>query len=298
LHGSVSVFTHRLSFAPPELRAPDTVEVSRVGGITGNPIFVGGVPRSGTTLLRVILDSHPRIFCGTELRVIPSLAQLWRNAWESAARPLKEGYGIEAEDFRSIFHDLILSFLTPAWQASGKARLAEKTPSNFLAFNELRLLFPESPLIHIIRDGRDVVTSRVERDLDAEPDTDLVAIAGLRARLWSDAMALRARLITDPRFASHYFELRYEDLVREPRRELTRLFAFLGEEFDERVLSFYTVERNVDGTEEWSAEAVRRPIFQESIGRFRHDLAPEALEAVMENAGEALRTLGYLENEP
>jgi hypothetical protein len=268
------------------------------GGIRGNPIFVGGVPRSGTTLLRVILDTHPRIFCGTELRVIQGLAHLWRNAWESAQRPLKEGYGIEAEDFRSIFRELILSFLMPALERSGKPRLAEKTPSNFLAFNELRRLFPDSPLIHIIRDGRDVVTSRVERDLDAEPDTDLVAIAGLRARLWADAMALRDRMIADPRFASHYFELRYEDLVREPRRELTRLFAFLGEEFDERVLSFYEIEREVDGTEEWSADAVRRPIFSQSVGRFRRDLAPEALEAVIANAGPALAALGYLERSP
>ncbi len=265
-------------------------------GIRGSPIFVGGVPRSGTTLLRVILDTHPRVFCGTELRVIQSLAHLWRNAWESAARPLKEGYGIEAEDFRRIFRDLILSFLNPAWERSGKPRLAEKTPSNFLAFTELRLLFPESPLIHIIRDGRDVVTSRVERDLDAEPDTDPVAIASLRARMWADAMAQRARMVADPRFSSHYFELRYEDLVRDPHRVLAGLFTFLGEEFDEGVLSFWRVARNVDGTEEWSADAVRRPIFTDSVGRFRTDLSPEALDAVLANAGPALLALGYLED--
>ncbi len=269
-----------------------------MGGIRGNPIFIGGVPRSGTTLLRVILDTHPRIFCGTELRVIQSLAHLWRNAWESAAGPLKEGYGIEDEDFRVIFRELILSFLLPAWEKSGKPRLAEKTPSNFLAFNELRRLFPDSPLVHIIRDGRDVVTSRVERDLDAEPDTDPVAIAALRARMWADAMGLRDRMVADPRFASHYFELRYEDLVRDPRRVLEQLFAFLGEEFDADVLGFYRIERNVDGTEEWSADAVRRPIFTDSIGRYRTDLAPEALDAVLANAGPALRALGYIEDEP
>lgn len=268
------------------------------GGIKGNPIFVGGVPRSGTTLLRVILDTHPNIFCGTELRVVQVLAQLWRNAWESAADPLRESYGVDAEDFRAIFRDLILSFLKPAWEKSGKPRLAEKTPSNFLAFAELRALFPDSPLIHIIRDGRDVVTSRIERDLALLPDIDPVAVASLRARNWADAMAKRASLIEDPNFASHYFELRYENLVREPQRELARLFGFLGEPFDADVLSFHTIERILDGTEEWSADAVRRPIFAESIGRFRRDLPPKALDAVIAIAGPALMALGYLEISP
>ncbi|HEY1707503.1 MAG TPA: sulfotransferase [Rhizomicrobium sp.] len=269
-----------------------------LGGIKGNPIFIGGVPRSGTTLLRVILDSHPNIFCGTELRVIQGLAQLWRNAWDSAADPLRAAYGIDADTFRAIFRDLILSFLKPAWDRSGKPRLAEKTPSNFLAFAELRLLFPDSPLIHIIRDGRDVVTSRIERDLDLAPDIDPVAIAALRARNWAEAMAMRARLLEDAHFTTHYFEVRYEDLVREPWRELARLFAFLGEPFDERVLAFHAVGREVHGTEEWSAEAVRRPIFTDSVGRFRRDLSPKALDAVIANAADALAALGYLEASP
>lgn len=256
-----------------------------------SPIFVGGAPRSGTTLLRVILDTHPNIACGTEMRVIQGIAAFWSGAWQSSAAALTQGYGMEDAAFRATFRSLIASFLEPHWKKSGKPRIAEKTPSNVLAFRELHTLFPESPLIHIIRDGRDVVASRIERDLKTTPSTDPVALAGLRAREWADTMALAARYRSE--LKPRYFELRYEALVQTPEPVLRELFAFLGEPFDARVLDFHNIERNVDGTEEWSAEGVKKPIFQNSIGRYRDALTTPMLAAVHGNAGAMLNTLGY-----
>ena len=262
---------------------------------TGNPIFVGGVPRSGTTLLRVILDSHPRILCGTELRAVQALANLWQSASQTAQPLLASAYGVDAERLRHLFAGLILSFIEPAWRASAKARVAEKTPSNFLVFPQLAVLFPESPRIHVIRDGRDVVASRLERDKAAARGAalDAVTLAATRAGEWVEAMNLRRIILGDAVLARTYFEIRYEQLIREPETVLRTLLEFLGEGFDPRVLEFHRVERNVSGTEEWSAEAVRRPLFATSQGRWEHDLSTAEQAAVMSVAGATLAELGY-----
>jgi protein-tyrosine sulfotransferase len=253
------------------------------------------VPRSGTTLLRVILDSHPNIYCGTELRVVHALANLWSAADEpQCARALRKFYDVDTEATRKIFAELIWSFLTPAWLASGKRRIAEKTPSNLLAFKALRQLFPESPLIHIIRDGRDVVASRLERDrASVTQHLDAGELAASRAQEWVDAMRLRREIVADSWLASAYLEIRYESLVQSPQPTLERVFAFMGEPFDSRVLAFHLVERNVAGTEEWSADAVRKSIFTSSIGRWRNALSAAELDAVMTVAAKTLAELGY-----
>lgn len=260
----------------------------------GNPIFIGGVPRSGTTLLRVILDTHPRIYCGTELRVVQALTALWSSA-NSTGPVLAEAYGVDTGHLRQVFVDLILSFLLPAWQASGKARVAEKTPFNVLVFPELRCLFPDSPLVHVIRDVRDVVASRLERDRFAAGNSpiDTAALAGVRAEEWVGTMAIRRRMLSDERLAQRYFEVRYEKLANSPHETLEALFDFLGERFDPAVLGFHRVSRNVDGSEEWSAEAVRRPIFASSCGRWRESLSGAEQAAVLHVARHDLEELGY-----
>lgn len=261
---------------------------------TGNPIFVGGVPRSGTTLLRVILDTHPRIFCGTELRVVHALATLAANAEQHSGPVLADSYAVSHERLRGIFAELILDFLTPAWHASGKPRVAEKTPSNVLVFPQLHRLFPSSPLIHVIRDVRDVVASRLERDkAAASAGFDAPTTARIRAREWVDTMTLRRQLLSDPDLSRSYYELRYESLVSDPEPTLRPLFEFLGETFDPAVLEFHRVQRNVAGTEEWSAEAVSRSIFTSSVGRWQQTLTHEEVAAVIDEAREASKELGY-----
>ncbi len=261
----------------------------------GNPIFIGGVPRSGTTLLRVMFDSHPEICCGTELRAVPALASLYTGFAHSSAPLATSAYGLDAEAMRRVFAELIVSLLRPAWQASGKPRVAEKTPWNLLAFPELRQLFPSSPLVHVIRDCRDVVASRLEQDrrtLGAKFDG--IALARQRATEWARAMQLRRELLGDPALARGYREVRYEALVTNPEATLIPVFRFLGVRFDPAVLEFHRIARDVDGSEEWSAGAVRRPVFASSVGRWRECLGRRELDAVMQAAGHELLELGYL----
>ncbi|HEX2140407.1 MAG TPA: hypothetical protein VHG33_11925, partial [Woeseiaceae bacterium] len=122
---------------------------------------------------------------------------------------------------------------------------------------------------------------------------DSIAVARTRAQEWMAAMAIRKHMLSHEDLARGYFEVRYEELVRRPQEVLEPLFAFLGESFDPEVLAFHDVPRNVAGSEEWSAAAVRRPLYESSCGRWRHSLGTGELAAVMDVAGRELEALGY-----
>ena len=259
-----------------------------------HPIFIGGVPRSGTTLLRVMLDSHSRIHCGTEMRVLPALADLWRVASLTAQPLLSAYYQVDETRLAAIYADLIRGFLAPAWRKSGKPRPAEKTPWNLRVFAGLGRLFPQAKFIHIVRDGRDVVASRLQCDTRTGMPMD-PALAAQRALEWVEGMEIARHLRADHCLAGRYFELRYEQLVAEPQCELERLCVFLDECFEPAMLDFHRVDRNVDGAEEWSALAVRQPVFASSVGRHASDLDERQRAAVLKVAGPMLSELGYLE---
>ncbi len=260
-----------------------------------SPIFVGGVPCSGVALLGAMLDAHPGIVCVSS--PLQSLAALWTCADRSG--PLLEtAYALRCQDVRNAFSNLILSFLEAAGRARGKSRVAEATASNLLVFPQLGALFPGSPLIHVIRDARDVVASRLERCGPAgeefehngsvcEGSTPARSTCRARAfaRQWVDAMAVCPMMLADPALSCNYVPLRYEDLVRAPQATLASLFASIGERFDSAAIPFR------------SAVAGDITPRHDSVGRWRQDLDQDLLGAVMDEAHRTLLELGYLPHE-
>ena len=258
-----------------------------------SPIFVGGAGRSGTTLLRVILDSHPNIACGPELKVTPMIAEMWHGFQTAHLPPLKE-YLLTPDDINGIFGRLILSLLEKYRDNSGKARVAEKSPNNVFFFQHLSHIFPESPLVHVIRDGRDVVCSLLTMNwIDPKTGQPIEYTRDPRkaAQYWASAIAAGRTVAERASAAQRYMELRYEDIVTRTEPTLRRLFAHLGEPWDPAVLDFHTTERNLAG--ESSAEQVSRPLYTASIGRWKENLDLAGKQAVKEVAGDLLIQLGY-----
>lgn len=262
--------------------------------MTLSPIFVGGAPRSGTTLTRAILDAHPDIACGPELRAFPALARLYRETASSMGATLAAHYSFDAQDLKETWRRLIASFLEPLHERSGKHFVAEKTPANALYFSELFALFPDSRFVHVVRDPRDVVASLLKmdwRDAKTGARLPITASIGGAARGWRDHVAA-ARAARDQGAPVH--DLVYEDLIAEPEKTLERLFAFLGVQPASAPLAHHLNFSARAGENETSAAAVAMPLNSGAVARWRRDLSPAAAAEVEEIAGPLLEACGYL----
>lgn len=175
----------------------------------------------------------------------------------------------------------VQDLLQPAMQRAGARRWSEKTPRNILYADELWRLFPDMRFIHIIRDGRDVVSSMISRRFWPVAQTpDFPETAPFRGDVtfdkavdyWMTMLDIARRVATRVP-AENYLEIRLEDLVHDRDVTLKRVFDFLGEEITEKV-SAYDLSRN-------------------NIGRWRQDLTADQAEAFRARAGHVLASEGY-----
>ena len=256
------------------------------------PIFIGGAGRSGTTLLRVILDSHSRIACGPEIKIIPGVAQLW-GQFQTTFAPHLAGAGISKDDVNRAFRALLNGIIDPMRRHSGKPRIAEKTPNNVFFFHYLYHMFPNATYVHVVRDGRDVVASLLTMDwLGTDGKRiDYTTDARLAARYWANSIVAARSFAQATQGHSRYIELRYEDIVERPEPCLRALFERLGERWEPHVLEYYQRERRLGS--ESSADAVQKPIYRTALGRWQTDLDVGQRTAIKEEAGRVLQQLGY-----
>lgn len=260
------------------------------------PIFIGGAGRSGTTLLRVMLDSHRSIVCGPEVKMIPDLVRQWAAMHRTFGAFLDQAHDFSIDRLAASYARIIGEILKARGQQANKARVAEKTPHNVLVFPGLYVLFPDSPLVQVIRDGRDVVCSLLgmqwssaETGEQLEYTTD----AGKAAAYWAGCVR-SGRSVPRDLPQAHYHELRYEDLVSRPEETLRALLDFVGEQWDGNVLEHHRFERDL--AEESSADQVAQPVYQKAMGRWQRDLGEADKDAVKEAAGDLLIELGYCQD--
>ena len=260
-----------------------------------SPIIVGGCGRSGTTLMRVMLDTHRNICCGPESSLFaPSdPAKRLRDLSFKFDVPVGLIRGLLARsDSQAQFID---EFFGAYRSAQGKARWAEKSPVNVRYIGYIFEHFPDARFIHMIRDGRDVVCSLRNHPRyrlvngRLEPTNVMNAMASCISRWVND---VRAGLLHrgDPR----YSEVRYEDLVAAPGRTLRSVFQFLEEPWDPTVLDFHRVATRSRAVTKFpqNPEATE-PIYASASGRWRRDMSASEAELFKDTAGHLLIELGY-----
>jgi hypothetical protein len=186
-------------------------------------IFVGGAPRSGTTLVQNLLDCHPEILGAPEFLHLPdivSLRQTLRRSLDVGAR--------EPVDAR--VRELILGFFLPLWQREGTRFLSEKTPENVLVFEELAELFPSSRFVLVLRDPRATVASMLEvarraRERGVRP---AAFTATLRAATDHAHQCVATGLRAAEALPERVAVVAYERLVADVESHTRRLCDFLG----------------------------------------------------------------------
>jgi len=193
-------------------------------GRAHGPIFVVGCPRSGTTLVRNLLDSHPNIACGEETQFLTELVAIEQHHWDRLV-----DYGIERAAWREHVRDLFSWLHDEYARRQGKIRWADKSPSYALILDYIEALYPDCQVLHVIRDGRDVLASYQERwgwrgATTAITDWPTHVRA---ARRWGEQHP-----------EDRYMEIKYEELVTDTKGVMGSVIEWLGEPWDDALLRF------------------------------------------------------------
>ena len=260
-------------------------------------IFAGGAPRSGLTLLRCVLNAHPEIFCGPDSGVMPSLALQWGHIATNLGELHEKHFALDREDVKEIFARAIWRLLAETASHRRQPVTVEKSPLNIVAFETIAALMPKAKFIHVVRDGRDVVASLLERNW-RDPQTGApfphVTDPSAAAAYWGGLTELgwrAARAIDDPR---RFFVLEYEALAKSPDATMKKLFDFIEVGDADVVTNFHRNSIPLLDLELESEAELRQPIGDRRVGRWRRDLTAPQCDAVKANASAMLKAFRYL----
>lgn len=191
-------------------------------------IFVGGAPRSGTTLVQNMLDSHPDILGGPEFIHIPDIISLRNKLRASITAGWIDLFCSYADvDFH--ISALINSFLLPFADKYGCKFISEKTPGNIRVFSDLISLFPGSRFIHVVRDPRAIVASILQVGVRAGQKGINTAsfTANLPAAISHTKKCFQSGFFASTVAPERVLTVAYEQLVREPEAETKKMCEFL-----------------------------------------------------------------------
>ena len=233
------------------------------------PVFVVGMPRSGTTLVEQILAGHSRIFGAGELGVIPQrIAGL--NRWErrvGSGRTYPDCVDdLSPEVVNGIAEGILKELKELAAEDKPAAnQVIDKLPHNFENIGFIKFLFPEAKILSVRRDPRDIAISNYFTDYAAKHGgmgfaydlTDIgeqLADHNLLMHHWAQL------------FPGQILEVHYEALIQDPERETRRMLDYLGQPWEPEVLAFNELDRPVKTASVWQ---VRQPLYRSSSGRWR-----------------------------
>jgi hypothetical protein len=283
--------------------------------------FIVGSPRSGTTLLRFMLDSHPELAIPPETGFLGFRPKFWwrgdklREEFFQALighprpTPAWPDFEIPEEAFREALLEINPFTIPEGYRAFyrlysarfNKSRWGDKTPLYCLELNAIRRALPEARFIHLIRDGRDAALSL--RRMWFSPGWEIET----QAAYWRKCvLAAREAGLERP----DYLEVRYEDLILKTRETLERICAHVCLDYDDAMLSYYTRAparlrehkgRSLpDGTTLRTQEQrlrqqerTTRPPDPACVFAWKREMSTEEREGFQLVAGDLLKDLGY-----
>ncbi|XP_076434758.1 protein-tyrosine sulfotransferase 1-like [Babylonia areolata] len=259
-------------------------------GADNDVIFIGGVPRSGTTLMRVMLDAHPHVRCGPETRVIPRILGLRASLLGSSPeRRRLEAAGVTTH----VLDSAVKAFVAQVMAGHGEAapRLCNKDPFTLKAALFLSRQFPRAKFLLMVRDGRAVVHSIISRRVTIR-GFDLGSYRTCLQK-WNAAMETMhvQCLMVGPARCLHVY---YEQLVLHPRRWMEKILRFLDLPWNDSVLHHQDfIGHPISlSSKERSTDQVVRPVNREALTRWVGHL-PDNVTHHLHTLAPMLATLGY-----
>ena len=270
---SLSLVDHRAqghSYDPQSherfvIRTADTFSTAHFARVRGwgadseRPVFVFGLPRSGTTLIEQILAGHSLVFGAGELPLTGVAFNSLPLVTRQRAAPLEYVAALDQQAVGATARTYLDGFEAIEKQA---VRIVDKLPDNYLHLGLLMTLFPKARFIHCRRDVRDVAVS--------------CWMTNFRQTYWSNDFGhIAARIRAHERLLKHWrlvlpapmLEVDYEATVADVEGTARRLIDFCGLEWEPACLSFHTLRNPVRTA---SAVQVRQPLYQNSVGRWKH----------------------------
>lgn len=225
------------------------------------PVFIVGMPRSGTSLVEQILASHPDVFGAGELTTINEMIQ-------SAAKAPWSGGKLFPECIENLsvlqMNRLAQNYLDVITRLNSTARyVTDKMPMNFVFLGTIQLMFPDCRVIHCIRDPRDTCLSCYFTDFGATNDfSHSISSIATVYRGYVRLMEHYRKVLSLP-----MLDVVYEDVVADPEASTRRMLKFLDLPWNDACMKFHENRRPVVTA---SRDQVRKPLYKSSIGRWKH----------------------------
>lgn len=241
------------TFSPSMLK-----EAFAASNTSEQPVFIVGMPRSGTSLIEQILSSHSEVFGAGELRLITELTETITDKHKNLTFPesVTSISQTEMNDFAQHYFDTINKL-------SGSAvRVTDKLPHNFQYIGLIYMLFPNAKIIHCRRDARDTCLSCFSMNFFGHhPYTSNLDYLGRHYKDYQRLMSHWSELNIP------MFEIQYEDLVEDPEKWSKQLIDYCGLDWEEDCLRFYENGRR---TRTASYDQVRQPIYKNAVARWKN----------------------------
>jgi len=247
-------------------------------------IFIGGVPRSGTTLMRAMLDAHKDVRCGEETRVVPRLLQMRSHWMKSQKESLRlEEAGLTGDVLDSAISSFILEVV--ARHAEPAPRLCNKDPFTLKSGAYLKQLFPNGKFLFMVRDGRASVHSIITRKVTIT-GFDLTSYKQCLTK-WNAAISAMNEQCKQLG-PNHCLPVLYEQLVLHPAEWMKKILRFLELPWDESVLHHEQQINKKGGVSlskvERSSDQVIKPVNLDALAKWVGHIPQDTLDEMAEIA--------------